>query len=45
MNRQAVQLKAKVDAIVAKMHADGTYARLYREHFKIDPPTLTRGTP
>lgn len=45
MNRQAVQLKAKVDAIVAKMHADGTYARLYREHFKIDPPVLNPGKP
>jgi len=41
MNRQSVQLKAKVDAIVARMHADGTYARLYREHFKIEPPTVT----
>jgi ABC-type amino acid transport substrate-binding protein len=40
MNRKAVQLKAKVDAIVARMHADGTYARLYRQHFKIEPPTL-----
>jgi hypothetical protein len=30
---------------VAKMHADGTYARLYREHFKIDPPTIAQGTP
>lgn len=45
MNREAPQLKAKVDAIVAKMHADGTYARLYREHFKIDPPTLAKGAP
>lgn len=40
MNRQATQLKQQVDAIVAKMHADGTYARLYRQHFKIAPPSL-----
>jgi polar amino acid transport system substrate-binding protein len=45
MHRQAVQLKAKVDAIVARMHADGTYARLYRQHFKIDPPTVPEKQP
>jgi cystine transport system substrate-binding protein len=45
MNRDSAQLKTMVDRIVGKMHADGTYARLYRQHFKIDPPRLAGGQP
>lgn len=45
MHRDSNQLKAAVDAIVARMHADGTYARLYRQHFHLDPPRLAGGKP
>jgi cystine transport system substrate-binding protein len=38
MHKQSFALKQQVDAIVARRHADGTYAMLYRKHFKLDPP-------
>jgi ABC-type amino acid transport substrate-binding protein len=43
MNRHSARLKAMVDAIVARYHADGTYARLYQKHFGMAPPSLEKG--
>jgi ABC-type amino acid transport substrate-binding protein len=40
LHRDAAQLKAKIDAIVTRYHADGTYARLYQKHFGMAPPVL-----
>jgi len=38
MNKLSFELKKKVDEVIARRHADGTYAALYRKHFKLDPP-------
>lgn len=38
MNKRSFELKKKVDEIIARRHADGTYAALYRKHFKLEPP-------
>jgi len=38
MNKRSFALKQQVDAILTRHHADGTYAMLYRKHFKLEPP-------
>jgi cystine transport system substrate-binding protein len=40
MNRRSSELKNRVDQIVARRHADGTYEALYRKHFGMAPPRL-----